>query len=93
MVGFTVGMVCGGVGHVCTIDVAADYRRRGIGIKLLRELERQFEKLGVKVCFLEVRSDNVAARELYRKMGYEEVKELRDYYDKGVHGIQLLKQL
>jgi len=80
-------------GRVYTLDVAVKHRRRGVGLRLLRELERDFTKMGVKICYLEVRLDNVAARELYRKQGYTEVAPLKDYYYKGIHGIRLEKKL
>ena len=79
-------------GRVYTLDVAVKYRRKGVGLKLLDEIERIFVKRGVKTCYLEVRKDNVAALELYRKHGYVEVEELKDYY-KGVHGVRLEKKL
>jgi len=79
-------------GRVYTLDVAVTYRRKGVGLKLLDEIERIFAKRGVKICYLEVRKDNVAALELYRKHGYVEVEELKDYY-KGAHGVRLKKKL
>ena len=79
-------------GRVYTLDVAVKYRRKGVGLKLLDEIERIFIKRGVKTCYLEVRKDNMAALELYRKHGYVEVEELKDYY-KGVHGVRLEKKL
>jgi len=80
-------------GHVYTLDVATKHRRRGIGLRLLKELEDIFAKRGAKVCYLEVRLDNLAARELYRKQGYTEVAPLTDYYYKGIHGVRLEKIL
>ncbi len=80
-------------GHVYTIEVAIKYRRRGIGLSLLKELERAFIKGGVKICYLEARLDNVAALELYRKHGFVEAINLRDHYSLGTHGVQLVKRL
>ena len=80
-------------GHVLTLDIAVKHRRRGIGLRLLVELERAFVARNVEMCYLEVGVDNVAARELYRKQGYTEVETLRDYYDKGEHGVRLVKRL
>jgi ribosomal-protein-alanine N-acetyltransferase len=79
-------------GRVYTIDVASKHRRKGVGLKLLDELERKFVKIGVKTCYLEARADNVAALELYRKRGYVEVKKLKKYY-RGIHGVRLKKKL
>jgi len=79
-------------GHVYTLDVAVKHRRKGVGLKLLDELERIFVKRGVKICYLEARVDNMAARELYRKHGYVEVEKLKKYY-RGIHGVRLKKKL
>ena len=80
-------------GHVYTLDIAVKHRRRGVGLRLLTELERIFAARGVEMCYLEVGVDNVAARELYRKQGYAEVEALSDYYHKGGHGVRLVKRL
>ena len=79
-------------GHVYTLDVAVKYRRKGVGLRLLDELERIFVKRGAKICSLEARVDNVAARELYRKHGYVEVEKLKKHY-RGIHGVRLEKKL
>jgi ribosomal-protein-alanine N-acetyltransferase len=81
------------IGHIVTIDVLPNYRRKGVGIALLRSVEREFKKVGVKVSYLEVREDNLAAMELYRKAGYVEVRRLENYYSRGGHGIMLEKTL
>jgi len=80
-------------GHVYTLDVALKHRRRGVGLELLKELEHRLAERGVRICYLEVRVDNAAARELYRKQGYTEVAPLTNYYYKGIHGIRLEKEL
>ena len=80
-------------GHVYTLDVAINHRRKGVGLRLLQGLEHIFAKEGVKICLLEVRLDNMAARELYQKQGYTEVAPLKDYYHRGIHGIHLEKKL
>jgi ribosomal-protein-alanine N-acetyltransferase len=66
--------------HVLTIDVSPAYRRRGIGQMLLQEIERIFKEKSVKASHLEVKEDNVAAIDLYRKLGYEKIGRLRNYY-------------
>jgi len=80
-------------GHVYTIDVAVKHRRRGVGIKLLQEMENAFLKRGVETIYLEVRADNQAARRLYQKQGYAEIEPLNHYYSTGIHGLRLNKQL
>jgi len=95
--GFIIGLVekHGAIkaGHVLTIDVAVKYRRRGVGIKLLEEMEKTFLKRGAETSYLEVRADNQTARRLYQRQGYQEIQPLYDYYSNGIHGLRLKKQL
>ena len=97
VVGFIIGLVHDyekiKIGHIVTIDVLAKYRRKGVGMALLGEIEKEFKNLGVKACYLEVRVDNVAAKRLYQKFGYSRVEMLEDYYCRGGHGIRLEKTL
>jgi ribosomal-protein-alanine acetyltransferase len=80
------------IGHILTIDILPAYRRKGIAVKLLQEIERIFKEKGVKVCHLEVREDNVAALSLYQKSGYKKIGRLENYYE-NAHGIYLRKTL
>jgi len=97
IVGFIIGMIENygrvKVGHVYTIDVALKHRRAGVGLRLLDELEHVFLERGVKTSYLEVRIDNKAARELYRKKGYTELEPLENFYAKGRHGLRMKKEL
>ena len=96
MVGFIMGRVYTerkpAVGRILTIDVSAEHRRKGIGLRLLQEVERVFRNESVEVCYLEVREDNVAALSLYQKHGYKKVRKLRNYYG-NAHGMRLTKPL
>lgn len=96
IIGFIIGMVYFKdntlTGHILTIDVSSRYRRKGIGIKLLQELEKIFINRRVKVSRLEVREDNIAALNLYQKLGYKKVGKLHQYYG-DAHGIILEKAL
>jgi ribosomal-protein-alanine N-acetyltransferase len=80
------------VGRVLTIDVLPEHRRKGIGLKLLLEVERVFRNERVEVCYLEAREDNIAALNLYLKHGYKRVGKLKDYY-RNAHAVRLTKLL
>lgn len=80
------------IGHILTIDVHPSHQRRGIGTKLLYEVEKIFREKGVEKCQLEVREDNFAALKLYQKLGYKKVEKLEHYY-KNAHGILFEKAL
>jgi ribosomal-protein-alanine N-acetyltransferase len=86
IVGFVVGIIYPDGktinGHILTIDVSTSYRRRGVGQMLLQEMEKIFVQKGVQACLLEVKEGNVAAISLYRKLGYEEIGRLKNYYGK-----------
>lgn len=97
ILGFIIGMIENygrvKVGHMYTIDVAPKHRRVGVGLKLLNELEKLFIQRDAKISYLEVRIDNKAARELYRKQGYTELEPLENFYAKGRHGLRMKKEL
>ncbi len=79
-------------GHILTVDIAPAYRRKGIAQKLLQKIETIFREKGIKECRLEVREDNVAALNLYQKLGYKKVGKLEKYYGEA-HGLYLQKAL
>jgi len=96
IVGFIIGRIHterkSAVGHILTVDVSPEHRRKGIAQKLLEEMERIFKEKGVKLCYLEAREDNVAALGLYQKSGYRKIGRLRNYYG-NAHGIYFRKAL
>jgi len=66
--------------HVATLATHPDYRRQGIGRRLLAYALRQLMQDGARSSFLEVRASNLAAQEMYRKFGYEAKGRRRHYY-------------
>jgi len=81
------------VGHIYTLDVKRNHRRKGVGSSLLQALECALAERGVEVCILEVRLSNVAAQNLYFKHGYKPSQTLKDYYGFGADGVRLEKSL
>ena len=79
-------------GHILTLDVAPRYRRMGVARKLLEELDNLLKQKGAVECRLEVREDNVAAINLYLKLGYQRLGMLKNYYG-NAHGLYLRKTL
>ena len=80
-------------GHVHTLDVVKKARKKGIGRSLLKRFEEVALQKGAGFCYLEVRTDNAPALELYRKMGYREKETLPHFYGIGKDGIRLIKNL
>jgi len=79
-------------GQILTIDVSPNQRRKGIGKRLLHEIEKTLKDKGVKICYLEARENNIVALSLYHKFGYKKVGKLENYYG-NAHGIRLRKVL
>ena len=80
------------IGHIMTVDVAPSCRRKGIGFRLMLEIELIFKQKDARECRLETREDNIAALKLYEKLKYKKVAFLENYYEKN-HGIYLKKML
>jgi ribosomal-protein-alanine N-acetyltransferase len=66
--------------HITTIAVEPEYRRRGIGERLLVALLEAAQDMGASRVTLEVRESNQIARTLYEKYGFEAVAYMRGYY-------------
>lgn len=66
--------------HIATIATHPHHRRQGIAGKLLMHALRYMFKEGAVSSFLEVRENNLAAQEMYRKIGYEAVGRRKGYY-------------
>ncbi|MFL6450486.1 MAG: GNAT family N-acetyltransferase [Bryobacteraceae bacterium] len=62
--------------EILNLAVRAACRRRGIAASLL-----QFEMQKPGIFFLEVRASNIAAKALYRKLGFHELGYRFDYYE------------
>ncbi|MBS7656614.1 MAG: ribosomal protein S18-alanine N-acetyltransferase [Candidatus Bathyarchaeia archaeon] len=97
IVGFIIGAVeilgCETAGHVYTLDIKKEYRKKGSGGKLLDAFESILSEKGIRTVYLEVRLDNIPARRLYSKHGYKFIKVLRNYYEPRVDAVMLRKIL
>jgi [ribosomal protein S18]-alanine N-acetyltransferase len=67
-------------GDVLTLAVATDRWGRGIGSALLRALLAEAARRGCSEVFLEVRTDNSRAQDLYRRHEFSEIGIRRGYY-------------
>jgi len=70
------------IGHIATIDVAPQFRRRGLGARLMHAAEARLAGPGVRKIRLETATGNVARR-LFAKLGYKRVGRIERYYADG----------
>lgn len=70
-------------GHVVSIAVLPKHQRKGIGYALMQEAMKGMVGHKAKECYLEVRTSNTAAVNLYKKMGFEIARIMRNYYADG----------
>ena len=82
-----------GMGHITTIGVAPEHRRRGLANTLLRHTEEALRKRRISTVMLEVRVSNTSAQNLYREADYAIVQRLKGYYNNGEDGFLMLKSL
>lgn len=73
----------GRAGHVITIDVHPDWRRRGVGAALMDTLEEAFRQAGCALARLEVAVSNAGAQAFYQRRGYAMRRTLHNYYADG----------
>jgi len=82
------------VGHVISIAVLQEYRRRGIGSALMSEALKIFEeKYDVDSVYLEVRVSNQPAINMYEKFGFVKARRIRGYYRDGEDAYVMVKRL
>ena len=94
MAGFVIGLVePDRTGHVTTVGVAPEHRRRSLAKRLMREVEEAFRKRNVRLVRLEVRTLNTPAQQLYESLGYTISQRLPKYYSNGGDGLLMLKSL
>ena len=70
-------------GHVISIAVLPEHRRKGIGEALMQEALRAMLRYKAKECFLEVRVGNTPAVNLYKKLDFKVIRTIGDYYADG----------
>ena len=79
---------------VNTIAVAEGFRRRGIAAEMMSQLVEMATRSGAEQMFLDVRADNPAAIELYKKFGFEQIDTRKRYYQpEGIDALVMRKEI
>jgi len=80
VVGYGVISAAAGEGHLLNLCVPPGCQNKGVGRKILCFLVSRVKQLGAKTLFLEVRSSNRSAINLYYSEGFNETGVRKGYY-------------
>lgn len=77
--------------HLNNFAIQADYRRKGLGLRLIRFIFEEFKDY--RNMFLEVRPSNKNALDFYYKVGFSNYFVRKNYYSDGENAIVMHKEL
>jgi [ribosomal protein S18]-alanine N-acetyltransferase len=93
IVGFILAEKNPPLAHIITLDVAAGQRRKGLGARLLGEMEKHFRYHEVRSVLLETAVDNESGIAFWEKHGYRTEAVLKKYYLGRVDAYEMRKRL
>jgi ribosomal-protein-alanine N-acetyltransferase len=91
VLGYVVAWFAGGQGEIANLAVDESARGKGLGAVLLDAALEEARRHGTEEVFLEVRSSNARARELYDSRGFAEVGRRRRYYRRPIEDAIILR--
>lgn len=80
ILGFAVMQVVAEQGDILNLAIKSEFRKKGYGSRLLQELLTIGNNRQLRKIFLEVRSSNKPAIQLYQRAGFKEIGIRKDYY-------------
>ncbi len=78
--------------EILRIGTKKEYRRKGAGTKLIKKLINFADKEKINKIFLEVKISNSQAYNFYKKLGFKELYERKNYY-KNEPALIMLKEI
>jgi len=93
LAGFCIAQLEQRTGYVVTLDVAPEWRRRGLARRLMAEVESRLLSAGAVRMELHVFPGNAEAIRFYEAIGYTRVRTVEDFYAQGLHALVYRKQL
>jgi ribosomal-protein-alanine N-acetyltransferase len=93
IVGYAIGEKNKDSGLIISVAVKKEWRRRGIGRKLMEKLLENFKKGGIKIVFLHVREENKEAINFYQALGFKIRELVENYYSNGEDAYLMEKSL
>jgi ribosomal protein S18 acetylase RimI-like enzyme len=71
IIGCILGTHDGRKGWINRLAVDPEIRRRGVASRLIKEVERVFDKLGLKVIACLIDKNNTMSKNIFKNLGYE----------------------
>jgi ribosomal-protein-alanine N-acetyltransferase len=93
IVGYAIGEKDKDSGLIISVAVKKEWRRRGIGKRLVEKLLENFKKEGMKIVFLHVREENREAINFYQALGFRIIELVENYYSNGEDAYLMEKNL
>jgi ribosomal-protein-alanine N-acetyltransferase len=93
LVAFCVTHVEQGVGYVVTLDVAPDWRRKGLAARLMAESEARAHSAGAESMALHVFTGNSSAIRFYEALAYRQIGVAEGFYGRGLDAFLYGKRL
>lgn len=91
--GFIVAEAKRSQGHLITLDIKQEFRRKGIGSKLMFAAEARLKNSGCELSLLEAAVNNLSALAFYKRHGYVVLKTIPRYYDGKLDALLMGKRL
>jgi ribosomal-protein-alanine N-acetyltransferase len=93
IVGYAIGERGKDSGLIVSVAVKKEWRKRGIGRRLIEKLLENFKKEGMKIVFLHVREENREAINFYQALGFKIRELVENYYSNGENAYLMEKSL
>ena len=81
------------IAHVITLDVAPEWRRQGVGTRLMRAVHCEFLRRNAEISVLEVSTENTTARRFYERLQYVHAGILPGYYSGRLDACRMVRRL
>jgi len=91
--GFGIMRYGGDDAHLDLLCVAPEFRRAGLGRRLVEWLEKPALVAGISAVFLEVRATNRGAQAFYERLGYRTLTHLAGYYQGRESAVRMGREL
>jgi ribosomal-protein-alanine N-acetyltransferase len=80
VIGYAILMIALDEAHLLNVAIAPEWQSQGVGRAFLAHMVQVARDAKCQIVYLEVRPSNLAARHLYRKMGFQQIAIRPDYY-------------